>query len=360
MESFLRKKIGYGIVSLVFLAGPAFGQELKIKNASVWELQGRVQLQHVYNPDIAGDAEKTNNGFRIRRGRLQISTQLTDFVETKFQIEARDNSPRLKDAEGMLKFANGFYLRFGQFKVPVWREELRSSSKLLLIERSVVAEFLGEYNLSVRHIGVEFGRAAASGVEFAVNLSNGAGEGGREDAGRTKSDFVNNGKLLTGRVNVPVGKVLQLGVSAALNNVGNQIGAADDRGTIRAVAPDFGLYLDAGERGKLEIEGGLVAGAAGKVFLQTAEDENFTLFDVTGRYTHKLSHAAGGFAGMDAIELAAGISHIDFGVDDVKAVRFGPAFYFGKQTRLQVNGEIETPTDGDSTFQLRSQMTFNF
>ena len=362
-----------GALALVALVahGSASAQNVKLKNATSWELTGRVQLQHLYNSDIAGDAGSTNNGFRMRRGRLQVAGKLTEFVETKFQIEVRDNSPRLKDAEGVLHFANDLYLRFGQYKVPVWREELRSSSKLLLVERSVVAEFLADYNLSARHIGVEFGRVSKNKLSFAVNFSNGSGEGGREDAGRSKSDYVNNGKMLSGRVNLPVGEMVQVGVSGVMNRVGNTIGTQDNSGSITAVAPDFGIYMDAGERSKVEIEGGFVFGSVDQEFLQAQKSRDFTLFDVTGRYTQKLAKVSEGLAGMDAFELAAGFSRTDVDATVTNVFRFGPAFYFGKQTRLQINGEIEKtkrsdsvfpdlPDLGDSVFQVRSQITFNF
>lgn len=351
---------GFGVSLTMWLCTLASGQELKIKNAKSWVVEGRVQLQNLINTDIEGDAQNTNNGFRIRRGRLQVSGNLTDFVETKFQIDVRDNSPRLKDAEGTLKFANGLYLRFGQYKVPVWREELRSSSKLLMVERSQVAEFLGEFNLSIRHVGMEFGMRTENGIDFAVNLSNGAGEGGHEEAGRPKSDFVNNGKLFTGRINLPVGKTFQVAVSGAMNRVGNKVGTADNSATISAIAPDFGLYLDSGERGKIEVEGGLVFGSIGKDFTGDMDNTDFTLFDATGRYTHTLEKASEGLAGMDAIEFAAGFSRLDVNANVTSVFRFGPAFYFGKQTRLQVNGEIENPDAGNSIFQIRSQITFNF
>ncbi|MFQ5632353.1 MAG: hypothetical protein ACE5I1_26585, partial [bacterium] len=229
-----------------------------------------------------------------------------------------------------MNFANGLYLRFGQYKVPVWREELRSSSKLLLIERSHVAEFLGNLKLSVRHVGVEFGKKTDSGVDFAINLSNGAGEGGREDAGRTKSDFINNDKLLTGRVNIPVGEVFQIAVSGAMNKVGNAIGTSDNSGTISAIAPDFGVYLDAGERGKVEVEGGFVFGSIGKDFLESPDGSDFSLFDATGRYTYKLKKASENLAGMDVVEFAAGFSRLDVDNTVMNVFRFGPAFYFGK------------------------------
>jgi len=159
----------YIFALLVYSSHHLHGQEVSAKNAVKWSMSGRIQLQHAYSGDIASNADETNNGFRIRRGRLQVNGVLNDYISTQFQIEVRDNSPRLKDAEGKLKLFNDFFLRLGQFKVPVWREELRSSGKLLLVERSPAAEFLADMLLSARHIGVEFGGQVHEGQREKVS-----------------------------------------------------------------------------------------------------------------------------------------------------------------------------------------------
>lgn len=357
-----------GAAVTLFCANHAFTQEVKTANAKSWELSGNIQLQHLYNTDIEGDASRTNEGFRIRRGRLVAKGKLTDYVETSFQIEVRDNSPRLKDAEGKIKLANQFFFRFGQFKVPVWREELRSSTRLMLVERSAAAEFLVAGNLSARHIGVEFGRAPKEGVQFAFNFSNGAGEGGREDAGVTKTNFVNNGKLLAGRLNWITSKTFQLGVSGVVNNVGVKTLTTDNTGTITALTPDFGIYLTPSEKSQIDIEGGAAFGKISKDFLgaTATEDQSFTLFDVTGRWLTQFSAAKASLGGMDAFEFSAGFSFIEgnslVSDDEVQYLRFGPAAYFGKHTRLQVNAEFEMPgaPEAQSVFQIRSQANFAF
>ena len=120
--------IGFMLLCFMFTLN---GEEVIGKNSTRLELSGRVQLQHLYNSDTESDAVNTNHGFRMRRGRFQVKASLTDWVSAKFQVELRDNSPRLKDAEAKMKLADQFFVRLGQFKVPVWREELRSSGKLL-------------------------------------------------------------------------------------------------------------------------------------------------------------------------------------------------------------------------------------
>jgi len=353
-----RKQIAFALSLAGIFAITCNAQNIKVKNATSWEVTGRVQLQHAASNSIDGTASKTNNGFRIRRGRFQVKAKLSPYISTKFQIEARDNSPKLKDAEGKLKFGKSTYLRFGQFKVPVWREELRSSSKLMLVERSAVASELSDFKLSARHIGVELAGGNKDGFTFALNYSNGAGEGGREDAGRTKKTFTNNGKLLAGRVNLPLGPNFELGVSAASNSVGNSLADINATGTIKMVAPDFGIYIDSGDDSKIVIEGGFVKGKADAAVVETG-DLDFTLMDVTAKFMKKMENANESFAGLDALEVAAGFSTVD-SIEKYSVLRVGPAMYFGSKTRFQVNFEIENPESGDAITKFRSQMTFNF
>jgi len=356
-----------GLCVLIFSTS-TFPQEVKSRNAESWELSGSIQLQYLYDPDRTGDGLVTDNGFRIRRVRLSTRGKVNAFVESTLQIEVRDNSPRLKDAEGRIKLANSFYLRFGQFKVPVWREELRSSTNLLLIERSAAAEFLVQNNFSARQIGVEFGRRPERGLQMAVNLSNGAGEGIREDAGRPKTDFVNNGKLITGRLNLPLGGRVQLGVSAAANRVTriaqNPAGAMVFAGTQTLLAPDLGLYLHSSKYTQFDLEGGV---AFGKLVRElpggTAGD--FLLADLSGRWTAKLHHALTSLGGLDAIELAASVCYLEPDgrqENESLLLRFGPAIYFGKTSRLQINGEVDKSllAGGETVLQVRSQMNFTF
>ena len=71
-------------------------------------------------------------------------------------------------------------------------------------------------------------------------------------------------------------------------------------------------------------------------------------------------------AGMDAYEFAGGITYINpnegSGYYETTVFRFGPAVYFGKHARLQLNAEYDQPADNtlDSTFLVRTQATFNF
>ena len=339
---------------VIFKSETGFTQDVKSKNSMGLKLSGRVQLQHFYNNRFRTADSVTYHGFRIRRGRFQVDAKLTSFLKAKLQIEARDNAPRLKDAEATLKLFKNYYFRFGQFKIPVWREEFkRSSGDLMLVERSAASAFLILNLLSARQIGVEMGGDLTSKISFALNYSNGSGEGNSEIEIATllrDEDQVellltrNNGKMYTGRLDYSISEKIQLGLSGAVNFVGNDVDTLDNTGENTIIAPDFGIYLPAG----IDLEGGLAWGSISSSYIEEAENQNYIAADLTGRWKKFLEEPIENWGGLSGFELAAGFSYIDIDNNDLNqrnAYRLGPAVYFGKKSRLQVNAEIVEPAE---------------
>jgi hypothetical protein len=344
----------------------ALSQEAKAKNSLQLTLSGRVQLQHFFNNRLKSSDSLTFHGFRIRRGRLQVDAKVTSFFSAKIQIEARDNSPRLKDAEGKLKLFNKYYFRFGQFKVPVWREEfMRSSGDLILVERSATSTFLEINLLSARQIGIEFGGQVSRHWSFLFNYSNGSGEGNSEiEILKIVEDAPllsrNNGKMYAGRIDFNATKSVKLGLSGAVNYIGNKVDTLDNTGKNTTIAPDFGIYLPLG----IDLEGGLAFGSISKSFLEELENQNYVLADITGRWKKMLKKSNDNFGGLSGFEIAAGFSYIETDSNELNqrnAYRLGPALYFGKKSRLQVNAEIVDPAvkGKDIFWRIRSQLTVN-
>ncbi len=342
----------------------SFAQNVSANNSRNWRVSGILQPQYLLNKDIENDSSLTNSGFRIRRARIKLTGDVNDWIKTIIQVEVRDNDPRIEDAEGQITLSKRFYIRFGQFKVPVWREELRSAGKLLLIERSAVADFLTELNLAGRQVGIEIGGQTRKGIIWAFNLSNGSGPGTREDAGTPKErEFVNNGKLISARLNIPVSHAFHLGISGASNRVGAE---PESTGRIKVFSTDFRLNLRLSPESLLEFEGGTAFGnGSGNLDLPVAGKE-FHLYEISGRWSKHLVGMKETLGGLDGVEFAAGLSFvepdIDTDNDESWFYRMGPAVYFGRQTRIQLNGEVENPTAPDmpSVFRLRLQSTFNF
>lgn len=354
------------IISAVLASG-VFGQDGETKKEQKpIQISGRVQVQHYWDREIGSSAPVTKEGMRIRRGRVRFLAQPSEFTRADVQLEVRDNSPRVLDAEVDLLFGS-WTLRAGQFKIPVWREELRSSGKLMLVERSLAAEFLVVNLLSAQHIGVEL-NGKVSSAQLAVNLSNGSGSGGREDAGRSKTvagtPYINNGKMLSGRLNLPIRKEFEIGFSAALNRLGNRIDTNDTRGSAWMSGLD-GVVAIPIRDAKLLAEGGMYVGSFDRKIVGTTKDRLFHAGDATLLWQNKLTrHDA--WAGLDAYEYGVGITYLEPNsrVDDDETwqVRTGPAFLFGSKTRLQTNAEFTRSTAKGSKwgFGLRTQLTVNF
>jgi len=345
------------------------GGEAEKKTSKPIKISGRVQMQHLWNAETESADALTNEGFRIRRGRIKIAAEPSEYIKAEIQLEARDNTPRMLDAEVDVKLAT-WTVRAGQFKVPVWREELRSSGDLLLIERSTAAEFLAANLFSARHMGVELtGKIAKS--EVAVNFSNGAGEGGREDAGRIKSatftgtPHTNNGKMISARFTLPVIDGFEVGASGSVNQLGNEAVTVDNRGSAWAAGLDGTYDVDIAG-GKLIAEGGILAGAFEKSIFGTVKDRQFKAGDLTVLWRNGFASANPTLAGLDGYEFAAGISYLEpnslVDKDEEWNYRFGPAFRFGPKARVQINGEIakSTASGSKAEFGLRTQLTVNF
>ncbi len=350
------------LVGLILGIQSGESQNVVASKSQSWKYSGKVQGQYGYSPTVENNDLKVNRGFRMRRVRLQVNMQVTPWIASEVEFDVRDNRPRLKDGYVHLKLYDDYYLRLGQFKVPVWREQLRSSGDLLLIERGAANAFLVVSFLAGRHIGMEFGGKLGQNLHFALNYSNGSGEGVAEIPLREKTQNMNNGKMVAARLTYPASEVVELGLSAVVNYLGSHTTVTNNLGPVYAIAPDFGIYLPGG----LEVEGGLAIGAFSRQFIQSDEDRGFLAFDLSGRFRQKWAKPNANLAGLDGWELAAGIAFIDpdrqFEKDEKFYFRAGPALNFGKQVRFQINVEWQVPTDPeiDQSLFIRSQLGVNF
>ena len=133
-----------------------------------------------------------------------------------------------------------------------------------------------------------------------------------------------------------------------INNIGNNT----------VLAPDFGIYLP-----NIDIEGGVAAGEISKSFLDI-EDQQYVVWDLSGRWKNFLAKENKSLGGFNGYEIAAGVSGVNTDASNSSerlTVRFGPGFYFGKNSRLQVNAEIVEPEESEASgfWRIRSQFTVN-
>ena len=79
--------------------------------------------------------ESTYSSFLVKRARLAARSQLTSRVSFKFMVDFAQKENILLDAYADIKIKRNLSLRFGQYKTPFSRVNLRSASDLYLIER---------------------------------------------------------------------------------------------------------------------------------------------------------------------------------------------------------------------------------
>lgn len=153
------------------------------------------------------------DGFDIRRARLDLRGNVTPYFSYRVQADLADK-PKLIDGYGEIKLSDYFTVTAGQFKIPFSFENLASSNKLEMIDRSQVVEALVARGKDV--IGNQNGRdigMQVSGsffkiknlpvVEYRLGIFNGSGI--------NVADTANEAKDIVGRVIFTPAKGLSLG-----------------------------------------------------------------------------------------------------------------------------------------------------
>ena len=131
------------------------------------------------------DEYKKRDGFDIRRARLDLRGSLTPYFTYRVQADLVDK-PKLIDAYGEIKLADYFMVTAGQFKIPFSLENLASSNKLEMIDRSQVVEALVARGKDVignqngRDLGIQVSGTLikvnnTSVLEYRLGVFNGSG-----------------------------------------------------------------------------------------------------------------------------------------------------------------------------------------
>lgn len=144
------------------------------------QLSGFTQLRY-----LAMEERDAISGFDIRRARIDIKGSLTPFFAYRLQTDFA-NKPKLLDGYGEIRLSDYFIITAGQFKIPFSMENLASSSKLEMIDRSQVVEALVARgkdkigNQNGRDIGIQVGggflkKDGVPVIEYRLSLFNGSG-----------------------------------------------------------------------------------------------------------------------------------------------------------------------------------------
>ena len=221
------------------------------------QLSGYSQIRYL-NQEEPGK----RSGFDIRRVRLDMRGNITPFFAYRVQTDFADK-PKLLDAYGEIKIANGFNITAGQFKVPFSMENLVGSNKMEMIDRSQVVEALVARNKDVignqngRDIGLQAGggfayRSGVPLIEYRLGVFNGSGI--------NVADTANDAKDVAGRL--------------VLNPVkGLSVGGSSYVGYCKALKPDVAGQSQTRNRfgveasyvtNRLSLRGEYIAGRDGK------------------------------------------------------------------------------------------------
>lgn len=143
-----------------------------------------------------------HNSFDIRRARIDLKGSVTPFFSYRLQADMVDK-PKMIDAYGEIKLADYFSVTMGQFKIPFSMENLTSSNKLEMIDRSQVVEALVARSKDIignqngRDIGIQVSGTFLKVkdmpvIEYRLGVFNGSGI--------NVADTSNNEKDVTGRL----------------------------------------------------------------------------------------------------------------------------------------------------------------
>ena len=309
------------------------------------------------------------DSFEIRRARLGLRANFTDWIVGRLQIDAAASTAILRDAYLDLGFDPKFELRFGQFKKPFSRIQLLSSSVFPMIERGIrirgvsqkaLDNSLEDLKFSERDIGImvfgnfkeAFGKDTGIGYQLAV--VNGAG--------RNVVPDTNNGKLINGRINVIPVKGLELAVSVS-NKTINGDPLAVSSTNVQAYGFDFQYRPDPNNGiwliGEVDFADNFDPATGG--FLRG--DDTAHLFGVTGIVAYRYPITTN--KRLIAIEPAFRVDFTDPDTDknDNAATLITPGLnlYFHKSVRLMFNYDFvvfQDNRDTESAFQFRAQYIY--
>jgi phosphate-selective porin OprO/OprP len=183
-------------------------KEFQLTAGKALKLSGYTQARY-------RQADTIKDTFDVRRARLSLRGDLGSGFDYRLQADFAGSSAKLLDAALGWRYSEGLKVTAGQFKIPFSQENLQSSNKMELINRSLVVGALVARGLDVigeqngRDVGIMAGGTWSPGsrpslVEYAAGVFNGSG------INRTDP---NDQKDLVGRLVVKPRSGLSVGLS---------------------------------------------------------------------------------------------------------------------------------------------------
>jgi len=296
----------------------------------------------------------------IRRARLVFDLKLNDFISARFQPSYDEFSTAIQDAYVRLAFAPQARVTVGQFKRPFSVFSLTSSSQILVIERSGIVpgvgtcqpvgicthSFLSEaLRFGGRDLGAMVDGALGTGrLHYAFSITNGSG---------IRQEEENGTKSYTGRLQLALPKNVHLSGQIGVHDFINDARQINDYATAWALDVDWGTF----ERG-LHVQAGVLSGENWRNLDDDGVPTDFVAFEGIAAFKHLI----GGEHRVSAIEpvLRVSVSEMNEAGGDGVLYTPGVVFYFVGRTKLAVNVDVWSPSQGDTDWSLKSQMYFHF
>ena len=323
------------------------------------ELGGRLQTQYRTRSDEDGDERDLESAFLIRRSRLSLSGHaLAPELTFKFQADFGGGDVDLLDHYLNYAFApDTVEGRLGKWRLPFLRQEIASSGKLLLVNRSLITRVFGEgFDIGA---GIHNNFKAAPNFEWVVGIFNGTqsalGAVSVDDPLRPTVFFptvvarvaYNYGGIDPYREGDLEGGPLRFSVGASgLTQFGLE---REDESAMKATAD----YV-------VKVAGFSTSGA---VVLATGQDGSGLLDQetlATGLY------AQAGYAIADLIQPTVRYSHIDRDDDEItvhEALGGLNVYFYEHNLKWQTDaGAVvrEVPNDTETTYRLRTQLQLEY
>jgi len=162
------------------------------------DVHGYTQFRYIYTHVEDSDSSSSEDddaavGFQTTRTRISVSGNIINEdwgYYVQFGFDRDGGSAELLDAYGTYKMENGWNVMFGQFKLPLLREELVSSKYQLAWDRSPLNE---TYNQG-RSQGIQFG-FESDATRFMAAFSDGIATANTDYTSGAEADFALTGRF---------------------------------------------------------------------------------------------------------------------------------------------------------------------
>lgn len=210
---------------------------------STMNFKGRIQTDYVHADDMyTGKKRELEEGFSdtsIRRLRFGVEGYFARDWEYEIEFDFADNEVDLKDANVTYKGWDDSQLVIGFQKYAFGMESTQSSSRLVMLERSVVDRFAPDraVGLQYRYVSDNFAAHLGYGVDFGVDDSD------EDDVTNPKLSVVN--ARITGTPIASDGHLLHLGASLLYSHHNDD--ALETRYRARPSSRPTGRIIDTGK-----------------------------------------------------------------------------------------------------------------